>query len=278
MKKIYALFIILSCIVAQNEYLVTLPATSYTEWVYYSFETHEVVDITNPESSLDWDIAMQRKHIRSNSGLAGIGFGGGYVDSTKTWNDNWSTMNELPSNMSWHTDETFYDFYDIVTHTMGEGIENPSLRSWGWFNNTFQLIPTNYVMFVRCANGEDIIKLWAYDYYANGSGNIAIRYQTGFNSNLSNDISENKQFSLGNAYPNPFNPSTSFEINIPEHNYLDVNVYDIRGLKVDNVYSGYINSGKHTFRWDANEYQSGVYFIKSDFSGKSSSQKVLLVK
>ena len=84
MKKIYALFIILSSIVAQNEYLVTLPATSYTEWVYYSFETHEVVDITNPESSLDWDIAMQRKHIRSNSGLAGIGFGGGYVDSTKT--------------------------------------------------------------------------------------------------------------------------------------------------------------------------------------------------
>tara|TARA_B100000900_G_scaffold412935_1_gene435750 strand:+ start:234 stop:1070 length:837 start_codon:yes stop_codon:yes gene_type:complete len=278
MKKIYALFIILSCIFAQNEYLVTLPATSYTEWVYYSFETHEVVDITNPESSLDWDIAMQRKHIRSNSGLAGIGFGGGYVDSTKTWNDNWSTMNELPSNMSWHTDETFYDFYDIVTHTMGEGIENPSLRSWGWFNNTFQLIPTNYVMFVRCANGEDIIKLWAYDYYANGSGNIAIRYQTGFNSNLSNDISENKQFSLGNAYPNPFNPSTSFEINIPEHNYLDVNVYDIRGLKVDNVYSGNINSGKHTLRWDANELQSGVYFIKSDFSGKSYSQKVLLVK
>ena len=278
MKKIYALFIILSSIVAQNEYLVTLPATSYTEWVYYSFETHEVVDITNPESSLDWDIAMQRKHIRSNSGLAGIGFGGGYVDSTKTWNDNWSTMNELPSNMSWHTDETFYDFYDIVTHTMGEGIENPALRSWGWFNNTFQLIPTNYVMFVRCANGEDIVKLWAYDYYANGSGNIAIRYQTGFNNNLSSDILDDKEFSLGNAYPNPFNPSTSFEINIPEYNYLDVNVYDIRGLKVDNVFSGFINSGKHTFRWDANELQSGVYFIKSDFSGKSSSQKVLLVK
>jgi len=35
-------------------------------------------------------------------------------------------------------------------------------------------------MFVRAANGEDVIKFWAYDYYDNGyGGNISIRYQVG---------------------------------------------------------------------------------------------------
>ena len=123
------MMIILSTFVyAQTEYLVTIPATSYTEWVYYSFETHSIVEIENAETSLDWDIGLQRKHFRSNSGLAGMGQGGGYVDSTMTWVDHWGTMNELPENMYWHTDQTFYDFYDINTHTYVEGIENPALR------------------------------------------------------------------------------------------------------------------------------------------------------
>ena len=78
---------------AQTEYLVTIPATSYTDWVYYSFDNHEIVEIDNPETSkLGYSF---RKHIRSNSGLAGIGQGGGYVDSTMTWIENWSTINEL---------------------------------------------------------------------------------------------------------------------------------------------------------------------------------------
>ena len=72
--------------------------------MYYSFDNHEIVEIDNPET-FNWDIGFQRKHIRSNSGLAGIGQGGGYVDSTMTWIENWSTINELPENMYWHTDE-----------------------------------------------------------------------------------------------------------------------------------------------------------------------------
>ena len=276
MKHIFYVFF-LSIIFSQNEYLVTIPATSYTDWVYYSFESHSVVEIENPETSLDWDIAMQRKHIRANSGLAGIGNGGGYVDSTKTWIDHWSTMDFIPEDLAWHTDDIFYDFYDITTHTMGEGIENPALRAWGWFDNYFQLIPTNYVMFIKCANGQDVVKFWAYDYYANGSGNIAVRYQTGFN-NLSSDIYDSFSFSISNAYPNPFNPSTNFDISIPETKYLEVNVFDLNGSKVENIFKGIANSGKHNFTWNAQDMNSGVYFIRAEFSNQIQTKKLMLVK
>ena len=56
-------------------------ASSFSEWTYFSFEAHDVVTIDNPESSLEWDLAFRRNHIKTNSGLSGSGQGGGYVNS-----------------------------------------------------------------------------------------------------------------------------------------------------------------------------------------------------
>ena len=46
-----------------------------------------MIEIENSENSLDWDIAFKRNHIKTNSGLSGIGEGGGYIDESQTWND-----------------------------------------------------------------------------------------------------------------------------------------------------------------------------------------------
>ena len=180
MKNLLYMFIV-SISLSQDEFFITIPATSYSEWIYFSFNSNDIIEIDNPETSLEWDLAFQRKHIKTNSGLSGAGGGGGYVDSTLTWFDQWSQMTELPQNISWHADETFNDFYDLSTHTFIEGTKNRALNSWGWFDEAYQLNPTNYVMFVRCANGEDIIKFWAYNFYENGlGGNVSIRYENGF--------------------------------------------------------------------------------------------------
>tara|TARA_B100000579_G_C22847358_1_gene865248 strand:+ start:4666 stop:5442 length:777 start_codon:yes stop_codon:yes gene_type:complete len=177
---------------SQEEYLINIPATSYTEWVYYSLETHSIVLIDYPENSLEWDLAFQRKHIKTNSGLSGPGDGGAIVDSvgtldsgSYTWLNEWENLNEVPdygNGINWLEDSLHNDFYDLQTHTFVEGIKNPALNSWGWFDETYYLNPTNYVMFVRAANGVDVIKFWAYDYYDGTGGNISIRYQTGLTS------------------------------------------------------------------------------------------------
>ena len=180
MRK-YFIFVLIGLFYAQDEYLITIPATSYSNWVYFSIEQNSVVDIDDPENSLDWDLAFQRKHIKTNSGLSGPGNGGAYVDSLKTWTTQWATLDEIPEDTEWLKDEVHYDFYDLITHTFVEGIKNPALNAWGWFDSNYQLIPTNYTIFVKAANGNDIIKFWAYDYYQNGAGgNVSLRYQTGY--------------------------------------------------------------------------------------------------
>ena len=66
----------------QDEYLVTIDASSYSNWVYFSVEQNSVISIDDPENSLEWDFAFQRKHIKTNGGLSGIGNGGAFVDSS----------------------------------------------------------------------------------------------------------------------------------------------------------------------------------------------------
>ena len=177
----YFIFVLIGLFYAQDEYLLTIPATSYSNWVYFSIDQNSVVDIDDPENSLDWDLAFQRKHIKTNSGLSGPGNGGAYVDSLQSWTAQWGSLDEIPQDVEWLKDEVHYDFYDLITHTFVEGIKNPALNAWGWFNQSYQLIPTNYVIFVKAANGNDVIKFWAYDYYQNGAGgNVSLRYQTGY--------------------------------------------------------------------------------------------------
>jgi hypothetical protein len=270
--------LIVSYSLSQDDFFITIPATSYSEWIYFSFNSNEIIEINNPESSLEWDLAFQRKHIKTNSGLSGSGQGGGYVDSTITWLEQWPQITDLPQNISWYTDEIFNDFYDLSTHTFIEGTKNGALNSWGWFDEAYQLNPTNYVMFVRAANGSDIIKFWAYDFYDNGlGGNISIRYENVFNQlDLSNNNID--KFNLGLAYPNPFNPSTSVILNLPVSGFVSVKAYNLSGQLVDVISEGVMKADTHTFIWNASKQISGIYFIKAETSSNVDVQKVLLVK
>ena len=59
----------------ENQYINTIDidASDYNSWVYFSLSDGIIVDIIEPESSLNWDLAFKRNHIKTNGGLAGQG-------------------------------------------------------------------------------------------------------------------------------------------------------------------------------------------------------------
>ena len=146
-KYLYSLLLFVFAI-AQEDVIVNIEARDYYEWVYFSFEQASIVEIENPENSLEWDVAFQRKHMRTNSGLAGVGNGGAYVDSSITWIDTWDTTSTLPENIFFSTDTLLNDFYVPSTHTFEEGIKNPALNAWGWFDEDNHMNVTHYVFYV----------------------------------------------------------------------------------------------------------------------------------
>jgi hypothetical protein len=85
-------------------------------------------------------------------------------------------------------------------------------------------------------------------------------------------------FSLREAYPNPFNPTTNMELVMPLAGEMNVEVYNLLGQSVATLTSGYMESGTHVLTWDASNVSSGMYFIKAEASGLTKTQKIMLLK
>ena len=88
-----------------------------------------------------------------------------------------------------------------------------------------------------------------------------------------------KNFSITPAYPNPFNSTTAFILELPEASAVIVNVYNIVGQKVTEIANSHFDAGKHKIEFEAKSFSSGIYFIHTTVKEKMNEvSKVLLMK
>jgi Secretion system C-terminal sorting domain len=87
-----------------------------------------------------------------------------------------------------------------------------------------------------------------------------------------------ESFIVSDAYPNPFNPSTTIEVGLSETAILDVTVYDVQGREVAKLAQGTHNAGTHQFSFDAHSLSSGVYFLQARVGGEVQTRKLILMQ
>ena len=85
-------------------------------------------------------------------------------------------------------------------------------------------------------------------------------------------------FNLSDAYPNPFNPSTSLDIELSYESNVSVMAYNVMGQMVSVLHDGNMVAGMHSITWDASNLASGMYIIKAEVADEVLSQKVMLLK
>lgn len=95
---------------------------------------------------------------------------------------------------------------------------------------------------------------------------------------ISVNVIEPSDFSLSKAYPNPFNPTTSMLLNMEFDGQVEVKVYNVNGQIVDVIADRQFKAGMHTVSWNAQEFASGMYFIKAYIGSEVITQKVSLMK
>ena len=86
------------------------------------------------------------------------------------------------------------------------------------------------------------------------------------------------EFSLSGAYPNPFNPTTSVELMIPESGMVSVNVYNLTGQLITVLVNGYMQADSYLLTWNADNAPSGMYLVRAEYAGQVSTSKLLLLK
>ena len=86
------------------------------------------------------------------------------------------------------------------------------------------------------------------------------------------------EISIGNAYPNPFNPVVNIDFSLQFQSEVKVGVYDIIGKEVAILTDGIMDEGQHFVMWNADEFSSGIYFVKFQTNNFLSTQKIMLIK
>lgn len=83
---------------------------------------------------------------------------------------------------------------------------------------------------------------------------------------------------ISSIYPNPFNPSTTIQVNLPVTGLLNLAVYDVTGRKITQLVEENRSAGSHTFVWDASDFSSGLYFIRLQSEGQLQTKAITLIK
>jgi len=92
-----------------------------------------------------------------------------------------------------------------------------------------------------------------------------------------------KEFTLKNAYPNPFNPVTTIRYGLPKDSEVKITIFDISGRKIKTIIDSKQQAGWYDMQWnginDQNvQVSSGMYLYKMTADNYTQTKKILLIR
>jgi hypothetical protein len=91
------------------------------------------------------------------------------------------------------------------------------------------------------------------------------------------------KFMLHPNYPNPFNPETTIQFDLPAQSFVLLTIYDMHGRVVRTLVNGTKNIGTHNVTWDGSndkgeKVSSGLYFYRLEANTFSDFRKMTFLK
>jgi hypothetical protein len=81
------------------------------------------------------------------------------------------------------------------------------------------------------------------------------------------------------ARPNPFNPRTRIEFDVPRAGRVTLRIYDVRGRLAATVLDHAMPFGNHSIQFDGSGLASGIYMLRMDLpGGRSVVKRITLLK
>jgi plastocyanin len=87
-----------------------------------------------------------------------------------------------------------------------------------------------------------------------------------------------QEFSVSDAYPNPFNALSHIDLSLPNSSSVKVEVYNSLGQLTATVFDGFAVAGTHRFAIDGANWASGLYFVRVSALDQTAFKKLVLLK
>ena len=90
-------------------------------------------------------------------------------------------------------------------------------------------------------------------------------------------------YMLVKGFPNPFNPSITIHVELPEAGPTSITIYNMAGQQIRKLESGFMAAGPHDFTWDGRdddgvEVSSGVYIAETVSGDMLATYRMSLIK
>ena len=150
----------------------------------------------------------------------------------------------------------------------------------------YQTTTREYIEFLRDANttnsaGQDLYNAWVAQGKAPpvliAEGTVGVDVTTGVDDGIQH------VYSLGQNFPNPFNPVTTVHYSLGEKGRVSITVFDVDGRRVRVLVDAEREAGPHSLTWDGRNdagqsLASGVYFIRYRAGAESFWKKAALLR
>jgi hypothetical protein len=86
------------------------------------------------------------------------------------------------------------------------------------------------------------------------------------------------EYSLSPNFPNPFNPSTTINYQLPKQSQVTLKIFDVLGREVTTLINKVEEAGYKSVNFDASKLPSGVYFYRIQAGSFVQTNKMLLMR
>ncbi|MCB2213305.1 T9SS type A sorting domain-containing protein [bacterium] len=254
-----------------NGYAVYISNTSYSAWVYTDGSPTNIIGWTEGTLINTGVGAVNTLEISASGANVDITINGVYEGSftDATYADGYVGMTAAYTNETWFDEiGATLTVVDGYYRPVGNGELEESYR------DPMGVPCAPYARGVAFDRSAEFVKP-AYEVNPDEWVSSDIRFAA---SGQESDVLPT-EFALENAYPNPFNPTTTLAVTLPEAAELTVNVFNITGQLVTTLANGNYTAGRHTLTFDASNLASGLYFVRATVPGQlNQTQKVMLVR
>lgn len=85
-------------------------------------------------------------------------------------------------------------------------------------------------------------------------------------------------FEVGNVYPNPASENVYLDLNLPENGQMNIDLIDLFGRTVKNVYNGFVNGGFSALNLNLGNQAAGTYFFRINYNGSVTTKTINIIK
>jgi hypothetical protein len=97
------------------------------------------------------------------------------------------------------------------------------------------------------------------------------------------DVQSHVALSMPQNHPNPFNPRTTIQFDLPMSSHVNVSIYDLKGRHITTLIDEFLPAGHQSISWAGKNSQgaevaAGVYFYRLQCGKRNLTGKMLLLK